>query len=393
MNLRHLTRRFIRYNSEITIDSLRATLPIGDENSSARSIDGLHAVQPSENILRARIPLSDRSFVQRLKYRQFDETIRTGRILEDFDYMAAAAAYKHNQQLASEDGQIPLTIVTAMVDEIRFYPKFHSHSSREDLIITGQVCWVGRSSMDVLCTVENEQGDTLSQTHFIMVARCPTTNRAAPVIQVNPATEEEMKNYEHSEYLSKERKLFASQNIFNVMPATAELEAVHELFKTTTNESFSDRNLPENAIAMNQAEVKSVIVCQPESRNIHNKIFGGWLMRQATELARSNACMVTGGIHRIIFIDDIMFDKPVEIGSILMLHSQIIYSENNRFQVRVRVEKRTHGSMMSEGVVTNVLNFTFEADEAVPVIMPKTYGEAMLYLTGQRHFNVQENAE
>ena len=52
---------------------------------------------------------------------------------------------------AGEDGQIPLSIVTACVDEIRFFPEFHDHSARdEDLIVSGQVCWVGRSSMDVL---------------------------------------------------------------------------------------------------------------------------------------------------------------------------------------------------------------------------------------------------
>ena len=112
-------------------------------------------------------------------------------------------------------------------------------------------------------------------------------------------------------------------------------------------------------------------------------------MRQSVELAWSCACLVTGGNHRIIFVDDIMFKEPVEIGSILMLHSQIIYSKNRRFQMRVRVEKRSPNSMMEEGIATNVLHITFEADKPVPEIMPKTYGESMLYLTGQRHYNIQ----
>lgn len=63
------------------------------------SIDGLDTIRPSETLVRARIPLSDRSFGQRMKYRLFDETIRTGRILEDFDSIAVAASYKHNEQL------------------------------------------------------------------------------------------------------------------------------------------------------------------------------------------------------------------------------------------------------------------------------------------------------
>ena len=37
---------------------------------------------------------------------------------------------------------------------------------------------------------------------------------------------------------------------------------------------------------MEQLKLKNVLVCNPESRNIHNKIFGGWLMRQAFELGK-----------------------------------------------------------------------------------------------------------
>lgn len=44
--------------------------------------------------------------------------------------------------------------------------------------------------------------------------------------------------------------------------------------------SFSSRKLPANSVWMEQLKLKNVLVCNPESRNIHNKIFGGWLMRQ-----------------------------------------------------------------------------------------------------------------
>jgi hypothetical protein len=44
----------------------------------------MSSLSPKESTVRARIPLSDRDFFQRLKYRLADEHIRTGRILEDF---------------------------------------------------------------------------------------------------------------------------------------------------------------------------------------------------------------------------------------------------------------------------------------------------------------------
>ena len=73
-------------------------------------------------------------------------------------------------------------------------------------------------------------------------------------------------------------------------------------------------------------------------------------------------------ILRIIFIDDILFKAPVEIGSILFLHSQVIYSEGNKFQVRVRVEKREHTNINGPGVFTNEMQLTFEAEDDVPKV-------------------------
>jgi len=138
---------------------------------------------------------------------------------------------------------------------------------------------------------------------------------------------------------------------------------------------------------MEQLKLKNVLVCNPESRNIHNKIFGGWLMRQAFELAWSTACLLSNGKHRIVFIDDILFKEPVEIGSVLMCSSQIVYSEGNRFQVRVYMEKRSPVTMAQPGVTTNVIHLTFECDDTVPKVVPRSYGEAMLFLDGRRHFN------
>ena len=70
---------------------------------------------------------------------------------------------------------MPLQIVTACVDDIRVNENFRHHSAKDDLFVTGQVAWVGRSSMDCLCAIENEQGEQLIESRFIMVARCPAT--------------------------------------------------------------------------------------------------------------------------------------------------------------------------------------------------------------------------
>lgn len=47
----------------------------------------------------SKIHLSDSSYPVRLKYRDSANTVRVGRLLEDFDSMAVATSYKHNEQL------------------------------------------------------------------------------------------------------------------------------------------------------------------------------------------------------------------------------------------------------------------------------------------------------
>ena len=85
----------------------------------------------------------------------------------------------------------------------------------------------------------------------------------------------------------QERKKNARIDLFKVSPNAAEMSSIHEMYLSTLDMktfSFSSRALPSNSLWMEHLKLKNVLVCNPESRNIHNKIFGGWLMRQAVEL-------------------------------------------------------------------------------------------------------------
>lgn len=42
---------------------------------------------------------------------------------------------------------------------------------------------------------------------------------------------------------------------------------------------------------MEESMLKTVRICFPEQKNLYNKIFGGFLMRQAFELAWANGCV------------------------------------------------------------------------------------------------------
>ena len=62
---------------------------------------------------------------------------------------------------------------------------------------------------------------------------------------------------------------------------------------------------------MEDAKLKNVMLCQPESRNVFNKLFGGFIMRQAFELAWANAYVYAGKRRPyILHMDDILFERP-----------------------------------------------------------------------------------
>lgn len=56
---------------------------------------------------------------------------------------------------------------------------------------------------------------------------------------------------------------------------------------------------------------------------MHFSVFGGYLMREAFELAYTNACAFLRGRPYTVSMDDVAFRRPVPIGSILHFTSHV----------------------------------------------------------------------
>ena len=133
----------------------------------------------------------------------------------------------------------------------------------------------------------------------------------------------------------------SQDSLFRVPPTSAELEIIHDFFIRTVDHkamSFKARVKPQNSVWMEDAKLKNLIVCQPENRNRFNKIFGGFIMRQAFELAWANTYVYGQCRPFVVHIDDIWFRKPVEVGSMLYFNSQISYTSEQFVQTRVSAE-------------------------------------------------------
>lgn len=203
--------------------------------------------------------------------------VRIGRLLEDLDAFAGNVAFLH-----CDDGD-PTTrlpsIVTASVDKLDLIPKFID--ANLDLKITGGVTYVGSSSMEVRIDAFQGQGwPRVLTTFFTMVALDPASGKPHKVNRLELVTESDKKRAAEGE-LNKLERLKAKECALHVrLPDPDELQLVHQF--------FMDREKPKsNVFEMASSHQRSLIFCAQQQRNIHNKIFGGFLMREAFELAFS----------------------------------------------------------------------------------------------------------
>ncbi|XP_041483095.1 acyl-coenzyme A thioesterase 9, mitochondrial-like [Lytechinus variegatus] len=336
------------------------------------------------------IPLSDPT--QRDKYINMYNSIRIGRILEDIDMFGVWLCYKHSR--LSKDIEIsPLVIVTGLVDRIDM--STIDIIPDKDLRLSGHVTWVGKTSIEVTINLEqmiNNSYSKILEAKIVNVARDPLNKRPSFINPLVAETEEESKELIAGNARKIARQERTKASLLKTAPTSEEREIIHKMFVESLPvgaSSFSHRIKPDNATWMDETKLKNVIICFPQERNLYNKIFGGFLMRQALELAFANATLHCHGRIRIAAIDNILFRKPVEVGSFLFFLSEIAYTEGCYMEIRVHaevVDPRT-----GDRDTTNVFHFTIVTEKPVPLVWPKTYGESMLYLDGRRRFLEYKN--
>ncbi|KAK9265607.1 hypothetical protein L1049_010777 [Liquidambar formosana] len=301
-------------------------------------------------------------YILREQYRNPWDEVRIGKLLEDLDALAGTISFKHcfNEDTTTR----PLLLVTASVDKIVLKKPIRVDT---DLKIVGAVTWVGRSSMEIqLEVIQSTQGTSDSSdsvalvANFTFVARDSKTGKSAPINQISPETEQEKLLWKEAEERNKIRKmkrgkckreiengdvdrlkaLLAEGRIFCDMPALADRDSI--LIRDTCLENS--------------------LICQPQQRNIHGRIFGGFLMRRAFELAFSTTYAFAGAAPRFLEVDHVDFLKPVDVGNFLRFKSCVLYTElENPVQPLINVEVVAHVTRpeLRSSEVSNTFYFTF----------------------------------
>jgi acyl-coenzyme A thioesterase 9 len=302
-------------------------------------------------------------YILREQYRDPWNEVRIGILLEDLDALAGTISVKH----CSDDDSTtrPLLLVTASVHKIVLKK---SISVNTDLKIVASVIWVGRSSIEIQLEVmqseledANASSDSVALTaNFIFVARDSKTGKAAPINRLSPETElekvlfeeaearnnlrkkkrgGERREFDHGEY-KKLGALLAEGRIFSDMPALA------------------DRN----SILLKDTRLENSLICQPQQRNIHGRIFGGFLMHRAFELAFSTAYTFAGLVPYFLEVDHVDFLRPVDVGDFLRFKSCVLYTQLDKLDcplINIEVVAHVTSPEIRSSEVSNTFYFKF----------------------------------
>lgn len=325
-------------------------------------------------------------------YASINGGIRVGKLLEDLDVLAASIAYLHCDDL-------DLTIVTAAVDRIDLLLPIDSLIS--DVRLRGSITYVGRSSLEATISVETDgpKGGAPWQlaalAKFILVARSPNGDHPVEVNRLLLETEREREIYARGAERHAYRLKRSERSLFRQPPAADEVKLVHELCMNTGTLATLDSAdaFEAKAVPMETATAGALRICHPQERNIHNFIFGGYLCREAFELAFAAATVFMSGRRpNVRSVDDIAFVHPVPIGSIVDFQAQIVHSRIHAGSlfVCVSVQADVVQPSTASRLTTNTFHFIFThrledfGSQPVPMVEPRTYVEAMRFLEGKR---------
>jgi len=366
---------------------------------------------PAQSLLTVILPFGSDAAMRRL-YVNFRGQLRVGRLLEELDSFAGNVAYLH-----ADDGDVatePPLLVTASTDRVDLlhYPL----PVDRDLALVGMVSYVGSSSInvdvDVMMrpTARDATATLLMQASLTFVAR-NRENKAVAMPQLAPSSPFELALYEAGARAQSERKAARSRSLSKLPPSQEELAAVHALFQrlpSLTRRSANGETAFIDAgrqLFMDDTSLDTVHITMPQDRNVHGKIFGGFIMRQAFETAWACAWRHTGQTVKFLALDDIAFHRPVDVGTLLTFRASLSFTApkpSKTFSVSVvammeHPTPETHGAKVVGGggggssessVVTNTFHFTFYVDDpdAVPDVYPRTYEDAMAWIEASRRY-------
>ena len=182
-------------------------------------------------------------------------------------------------------------LVTAGVDRIRLR---YNPMIGNDQYLSGKVTWVGNSSIEIRMQCQDaKEKDEWLEAYFTFVALDPFTRKPIMVPHILPQTQEEKVHFEMGALKSKAKKMARKHKLrFGEQLSDVALR-IDQRAALLLEEAGPLLKMPSladpNSILMDQTTLSNAMVAQPQVRNMYDRIFGGFLMRRAFELAYATA--------------------------------------------------------------------------------------------------------
>lgn len=280
---------------------------------------------------------------------------------------------------------LPYIFVTVLVESVEF-SNCNNILAYEDLSLCGHVSWTGMTSMEI--TIYMQQNfRTVLKAIFVMVARNATNTAAAPINPLSPANEKEESCYKDSVKRYKARKAKQSRTVLYTRPTIEDEKLMFEIFKRTQGtkpQNMYNLELPSNCRWMSESNHSTLLRAFPDNRNVHNHIFGGFVLRTAVEISSITACIYAGGRPLIECISDVAFYSPLKVNSFIKLTAYVVYTYKRYIQLLTIVEVLHENS--TTHTTTNSLFLIYKAERNVQEVLPTTYQESLCYINGRNKF-------
>ena len=321
-------------------------------------------------------------------------SFRLGKFYEVVDALTADVSYRHCGDIHGVD----TTLVTAGHYHSR---KLQRTSLEEDLVVRSYVTSVGTSSMEVRTdAIQQVDGEEtlLNVCHTVMVALDKDSGRSfgkagRSIPDLLLETEDAHDRLELADQHNKIRRKRAEEIMqlrspISHPPTQEEFEELHKLHQDqrAALDCGDKASLP---LRVEDYTFRSSTIIFPESRNVHGKLFGGFVMEESEKLAQYTARFFAGGRHVVpLGIDEALFHQPIAIGDCVTFTARLIQSTGFACRVLVVVETRDPTDPSRVPLRSDRLMFVYGGSD-LPQVIPETYSEILMHVDARRRQTVE----
>jgi len=227
------------------------------------------------------------------------------------------------------------------------------------------------------------------EAQFTFVARNPRTGTAVMIPELigENMVERELFNLRQKNYEERSQKRKQQQTSVDTLsllnwPNEEAQETGLRLMKEAEPLLTIPALAHRDSILSRDTKLSNALICHRQQRNVYGRIFGGFLMRRAYEIAFTTAYLFCGSQPRFVEVDEVVFKKPVNVGDLLRLDSCVLYTSQNPLSMNPLIHIQVVATVVKpeevSTFISNTFHFTFEKKHGGTVrrVLPGTIEEA-----------------